>query len=330
LVLLAEDGGFFFDVTKPASYRVSGKCWVNNHAHVLRPAPDINVDWLNLTLSFADYTPFIPEPVRPKLNQAKAKRIPIPIPPLSKQRRIVARIEELTKRLNHARKVQKQAMAEVQTYLPAAIAGVFRDASDQNQQTLGQVANIIGGNSIPVDAPVCLQETDKVFLMKVSDMNLPGNETIIYKCVIETNINYAKENKLRLVPACAVIIPKRGGAIATNKKRLLAKPAVLDPNLMAIFPKNFDDIIPEYLFWWFKSFDLADIQEDGGLPQINKKHLDPLMISVPDKTEQRRIVDYLNGLRNKADQLKKHQTEVDTELESFLPALLAKAFRGEL
>ena len=37
LVLLAEDGGYFGSKDKPIAYRVSGKCWVNNHAHVLKP-----------------------------------------------------------------------------------------------------------------------------------------------------------------------------------------------------------------------------------------------------------------------------------------------------
>ena len=49
LVLVAEDGGFFYDPFKPISYRISGKAWVNNHAHVLRPTSAIDIDFLNLT-----------------------------------------------------------------------------------------------------------------------------------------------------------------------------------------------------------------------------------------------------------------------------------------
>lgn len=43
LVLLAEDGGNFGSKDRPIAYRVSGKCWVNNHAHVLKPKEGINV-----------------------------------------------------------------------------------------------------------------------------------------------------------------------------------------------------------------------------------------------------------------------------------------------
>src|SRR5438477_447020 len=63
LVLLAEDGGFFFDGERPVSYRVDGKCWVNNHAHVLRPLPDVDRDWLHWVIGFQDLTHLIPEPI---------------------------------------------------------------------------------------------------------------------------------------------------------------------------------------------------------------------------------------------------------------------------
>jgi type I restriction enzyme S subunit len=126
LVLLAEDGGFFFSKTRPASYRVSGKCWVNNHAHVLRPAHDVHPDWLNACLAFTDFTPFIPEPVRPKLNQKNAKKIPVPIPPLDEQRRIVARIEELTRRADEARQLQMEIEKDLSAFQPALLAKAFR------------------------------------------------------------------------------------------------------------------------------------------------------------------------------------------------------------
>lgn len=40
LVLLGEDGVPFLDPLRPKAYRVDGKYWVNNHAHVLRPNPE--------------------------------------------------------------------------------------------------------------------------------------------------------------------------------------------------------------------------------------------------------------------------------------------------
>ena len=59
LVLLAEDGGHFDDPSRGIAFRVSGKCWVNNHAHVLRPKSNMNVNYLGYALRFYEVRPFI-------------------------------------------------------------------------------------------------------------------------------------------------------------------------------------------------------------------------------------------------------------------------------
>src|SRR6516165_2314804 len=43
LVLLAEDGGHFWEPHRGVAYRITGKTWVNNHAHVLRPRPGLDL-----------------------------------------------------------------------------------------------------------------------------------------------------------------------------------------------------------------------------------------------------------------------------------------------
>jgi type I restriction enzyme S subunit len=99
LVLVAEDGGFFYDPIKPISYRISGKAWVNNHAHVLRAKESVDVDWLNYAISYQDVTSLVKGATLKKLNQQDLKRIRIPLPEISEQRRIVARIKECLDRV---------------------------------------------------------------------------------------------------------------------------------------------------------------------------------------------------------------------------------------
>ena len=89
LVLVAEDGGFFSEyATRPIAYRVSGKSWVNNHAHVLRARSNSTNSWIFYNLVHRDVQPFINGTTRSKLNQAELRDIPIWLPPLHEQRRI--------------------------------------------------------------------------------------------------------------------------------------------------------------------------------------------------------------------------------------------------
>ena len=66
------------------------------------------------------------------------------------------------------------------------------------------------------------------------------------------------------------------------------------------------------------------------MPKINQTALFDFTFSVPKKSEQKRIAKLLLALRGKLDAMQRLQREVEMELASFTPALLAKAFRGEL
>ena len=94
LVLLGEDGAKWGRGDNSA-FQISGKTWVNNHAHVLRPVPDIDHTYLVHVLCILDLHPFVTGTTVPKLNQKRMRTIPIPLPPLPEQHRIVAKIEEL-------------------------------------------------------------------------------------------------------------------------------------------------------------------------------------------------------------------------------------------
>ncbi len=78
LILLAEDGGNFDEYqTRPIAYRISGKSWVNNHAHVLRAKGGYDFSFVFYSLQHKNITPFIKGGTRAKLNQAELREITI-------------------------------------------------------------------------------------------------------------------------------------------------------------------------------------------------------------------------------------------------------------
>ena len=95
LVLLAEDGGNFGSKDKPIAYRVSGKCWVNNHAHVLKPNKNVNVDYLCYALMFYNTDNLINGATRAKLTQKAMKKIKIPMLSLDLQIMVVNKIKNV-------------------------------------------------------------------------------------------------------------------------------------------------------------------------------------------------------------------------------------------
>jgi type I restriction enzyme M protein len=105
LVLVGEDGAKW-DVGDKTSFLISGKTWVNNHAHVLRPKRDMLLDtYLIEMLNEMDLSPFISGVTVPKLNQEKLRSIEIPLPPIAIQQEIVTEIDSYQKIIDGARQV---------------------------------------------------------------------------------------------------------------------------------------------------------------------------------------------------------------------------------
>lgn len=85
LILVAEDGGRFDTPERGVAYRIDGPSWVNNHAHVLRPKAQINIEYLHQTLRHFDFQSYISGSTRSKLNQKQLNSVEIRVPPLEIQ-----------------------------------------------------------------------------------------------------------------------------------------------------------------------------------------------------------------------------------------------------
>ena len=93
LVLVAEDGGHFGSKIKPIAYLVNGKCWVNNHAHVLRAKKGFLAEYICYSLMFYKIEGYINGATRQKLTQAALRKLIIPKRTVEYQKAIVDRLD---------------------------------------------------------------------------------------------------------------------------------------------------------------------------------------------------------------------------------------------
>ena len=92
-LLVAEDGANLLSRSKPIAFRASGKYWVNNHAHVIQTMPLLDQRFCEFALNGMDLRPFVTGSAQPKMTKSAMDRIPMPLPPLDEQQRIVAKVE---------------------------------------------------------------------------------------------------------------------------------------------------------------------------------------------------------------------------------------------
>lgn len=128
LLLIGEDGAPFFDKSKPIAYIISGKSWVNNHAHVLRAKSGITTNYyLKRFLDQFDFHESVNGTTRLKLTQAAMNQIPVRLAPLAEQKRIVAKVEKLLEKVDASRarldKVSALLKRFRQSVLAAACSG---------------------------------------------------------------------------------------------------------------------------------------------------------------------------------------------------------------
>jgi type I restriction enzyme S subunit len=145
LVLLAEDGGHFDEPQRGIAYLISGKTWVNNHAHVLRANNGFIPDFIECQLKHRDIRAYITGTTRGKLTKSDASRILISRPPINEQRRIV----DILDRAASIRRLRRQARETARQIVPALFNQMFGDPMTNPMAwpvaPLETVANVASG-----------------------------------------------------------------------------------------------------------------------------------------------------------------------------------------
>jgi type I restriction enzyme S subunit len=126
LVIVVEDETFI-GRTKPFSYKITGRSWVNNHAHVLRPLGGMSADFLNYSLMFYPFIPLTSGTTgRRKLTQKSLLAAPYKLPPLREQKQIVARIKKYFDLADSLQNELEDGLGQYETLDQSILAKAFR------------------------------------------------------------------------------------------------------------------------------------------------------------------------------------------------------------
>lgn len=124
---------------------------------------------------------------------------------------------------------------------------------------------------------------------KVAEMNREAN----LRVMTETD-SYVRESR-KFFPMGAIVFPKNGAAIATNKKRILGQDSIVDLNTGGV-KANEELVDTDYLFYLFRNIDFAQYMRRGAVPTLDLKSILALEIDLPAIPVQQRIVAELNLL----------------------------------
>lgn len=322
LVLIGEDGARW-GAGEASAFPVSGKVWVNNHAHVMRPDRKRLLDeWLIYYLNAADLSEFISGMTVPKLNQGRLKEIPIPIPPLEEQKRIVAVLDQAFAALDRARANAEANLADADVLFATTKTQVFTEANENAEMVdLGEVASIV---------------------TTLTDPKLPGNQGLPHVGAGNmltgsdelVDVLTAKEEGLK-----SGKFPFTTGVVLYSKIRpylkKVARPEFDGLCSADVYPLTPSDRINrDYLFHLLLSDDFTEYAIKGsaraGMPKVNQNHLFAYRFGLPSLETQREAVAKIDAAFRYTSRLKLTYQNKMQDLDDLRQTILQKAFAGDL
>jgi len=251
----------------------------------------------------------------------------IPLPPLSEQRRIVAKIDQLAANIDEAKGVQARSALEASTLWHSGLKSAFDNASNAHEQAcFGDVCEVVrGGSPRPAGSPVYYD--GPIPFLKVADLT---KDTSRYVSTYSFTIKEAGLSRTRRVEPNTLMLTNSGATLGVPKICMLD--TSFNDGIQAFLGLP-DTISKEYLYFfllsrtqWFRE----EAARGQGQPNLNTAMVKELSFPLPLLKEQRRIVAYLDDLQSKVDTLKEEQAKSSAELDALLPSILDRAFKGEL
>ena len=120
-ILIGEDGANLVLRNLPLIYIATGKYWVNNHAHILRPKSESDLYYMAYQMEIIDYSQFITGSAQPKLSQENLNNVFLVVPPLNEQRRIASYLEEKISCIDTIVRKKQEQLSTIQQHKKSLI-----------------------------------------------------------------------------------------------------------------------------------------------------------------------------------------------------------------
>ena len=311
-MLIGEDGANLLSRSKDNAFFADGKYWVNNHAHVLDCCYKSILTYVAYLINSISLEPFVTGTAQPKLSQDNLNKIPIALPPIKEQARIVAGIEKWVGFIDEieAGKIElesyiKQTKSKI---LDLAISGklVPQDPDDESAIELLKRINPDFqpcDNSHYENLPGNWEEIVMGEICKLYDGEKVSGPSLTY-----IDVKYLRGSKVGEFVTSGKYVPQGSTLILVdgeNSGEVFTTP--IDGYQGSTF-KILDIteyLDKEYVLLLIKRSQklLRENKVGSAIPHLNKKMFKELIVPVPPLAEQKRIVATVNMLFYKLDMI---------------------------
>lgn len=329
-LLVSEDGANLLARATPIAFSVSGRYWVNNHAHILKFEHFVTQRFVEYYLESISLAEYITGAAQPKLNQRALNSIPIPYPSLGEQRRIVALLDAAFEGIATAKTNAEKNRLNSRQAFESHLEKVFSRRCEQWPETsLGAVAQVKGGRRVPKGYKLLSDDTGYPYL-RVTDFGLNGSIDLSDLRYISAQV-HAEIKNYRITPADLYIsiagtigrtgiIPEEldGANLTENACRLVFKPGVNN----------------RFVYYYTKT---PSFVEQAGFntrtaaqPKLALSRLATIRLPMPGPEVQASVVASLDTIAAGVEKLEVIYERKVAALDELKQSLLHQAFSGAL
>ena len=291
ILCIAEDGGSW-GKDEECTYVMNEKCWVNNHAHVLKMKTGVDINYIKLNLDYLDLTSYITGSTRGKLTKSSLEKIELKLPDYHTQISISKRISDIQKLITK----KKDQIQKYKELVKSRFNEMFGDPINNDKK----FAEKTGQQCFKFSSGKFLDKNDRVF----EGYPAYGGNGIAWK-----SRNYLIDNP--------TIIIGRVGAYCGNVRTTHGKVWISDN---AIYIKEFKnlDFNLVFLLELMKVIDFSRFADFSGQPKITQKPLEKQKYILPPLSLQNEFADFVAQVDKSQLAIQKSLEELETLKKSLM------------
>ncbi|MDH7511991.1 MAG: restriction endonuclease subunit S [Clostridiales bacterium] len=268
------------------------------------------------------------------INSTVLSKIRVPLPPFIEQGKIAdilgsvdEAIEKKQQIIEKTNKLKKGLMQELLTrgigHTKFKKTEIGEIPAQWRIKKLREIGRLRGGSGFPEKYQ---GNSDREYpFIKVSDMNLPGNEIYLKHSANTIDINIKEELGCHIFPKDTIVFAKVGAALLLNRRRILTKESCIDNNMMGLEISKEND--PRFYYYVMQTIDFADYVFPGTLPSVNQRVLGNIKVVSPSFNEQSTISRILMGIDEKIEAQNKHLKKIEKIKIGLMATLLTGKIR---
>lgn len=262
---------------------------------------------------------YITGTTRKRISRKNLEKIPIPVPPLEEQERIVERLDAAFAKIDELKANAEQELADARALFNASLNEAMQPKKGWEKKPICEIFKTYSGGT-PIKSNKSYYENGNIPWIRSGEVC----KRFITECELFITEDGLKNSSAKFYPIDTVLVAMYGATAA--QVGILKFPATSNQAVCGILPNN--NFLPDFVYFWFKHIEkqLASQAQGGAQPNISQEKIKKVLIPFIPIAEQEAIVERLDKLSAQVREMEEIHKQTIAECDALKQALLRETF----